>query len=76
MLVGAVRNDGCDGACGEPAADGWGAVSLVPQQVYRRPAFGQEALQQRLEEAALVSLAGRNQHFQRQSVAIGQEMDL
>jgi hypothetical protein len=71
MLVGAVRNDGRDGAFGEPAADARSAVSLVTEQVYRRTAFGQEALQQWLEEAALVSLAGRNQHFQRQPVAIG-----
>jgi len=70
MLVGAVRNDGRDGAFGEPAADARSAVSLSPSRcIGVRPS--QEALQQWLEEAALVSLAGRNQHFQRQPVAIG-----
>jgi hypothetical protein len=58
MLVGAVGDDGCDRAFGEPAADAWGAVALVAEQVGGGSALRQKALQQRLEEAALVPLTG------------------
>jgi len=63
MLVGAVRNDGRDGAFGEPAADARSAVSLSRAGVSAY-AFGQR----RSSSGSKKQLScrwPRNQHFQR-----------
>jgi len=59
MLVGAVRNDGVMERSEEPAADARALYPLSPSSV---SAYGLRpgGAQQWLEEAALVSLAGRN----------------
>ncbi len=76
MFIGAMRDHRRDAAFGEPALDPWRAVSLVAKQVCGRSALREQRFQQRLEEAALVPLAGRDKHLKRQATAIGQKVDL
>ena len=51
-------------------------MALVAEQVGGCATLIQNTLQQWLEEAAFMPLAGRNEHFQRQPAAVGYEMDL